>query len=139
MVHSKAKGTRGERELVKFFNEAGWSCIRVAGSGSSRYPSPDLLAGNAIRRVAIECKVTKENKKYFDVGEIAQLQEFSQKFGAESWVGIKFGREQWHFLLLEDLENTGNCWAVSLEQAKRKGLKVEELIDSPGTELLRKV
>ncbi|HLC70743.1 MAG TPA: Holliday junction resolvase Hjc [Candidatus Nanoarchaeia archaeon] len=128
MVNRKAKGTRGERELVKFFNEAGWACIRAPGSGSSSYPSPDILAGNAIRRVAIECKVTKEIKKYFDGAEIAQLKEFSQKFGAESWVGIKFSREPWYFLLLEDLENTGNCWAASLDMAKRKGLNVEELL-----------
>ncbi len=130
MVNHKAKGTRGERELVKFFNDANWSCVRVAGSGSSRYPSPDILAGNAIRRVAIECKMTKEKKKYFDDAEISQLKEFSQKFGAESWVGVKFGREPWYFLLLEDLENTGNLWAVSLEQAKRKGLNAEELLNS---------
>ena len=53
MVNRKAKGTKGERELVKFFNNSGWACIRIAGSGSSRYPSPDILAGNAIRRLAI--------------------------------------------------------------------------------------
>ncbi len=139
MINHKAKGTRGERELVKFFNESGWACLRSPGSGSSTYPSPDILAGNAVRRVAIECKMTKENKKYFDKGEIAQLLEFSQKFGAESWVGIKFGREPWYFLLLEDLENTGNCWAVSVEQAKRKGLLVEELAGRETAEPCRKV
>ena len=76
MINRKAKGTKGERELVKMFNEAGWAAIRIAGSGSSQYPSPDLLAGNAIRRLAIECKVTKENKKYFQKSEIEQLDFF---------------------------------------------------------------
>jgi len=128
MVNRKAKGTRGERELVKFFNGAGWACLRAPGSGSSPYPSPDILAGNAIRRVAIECKVTKEPKKYLLNEEIEQLKEFSGKFGAESWVGIKFGREPWCFLLPEDLEDTGNCRLVSLELAKRKGISAEELI-----------
>ena len=128
MVNRKAKGTRGERELVKYFNEAGWACIRAPGSGSSQYPSPDILAGNAQRRVAIECKMTKSQKKYLLDEEVGQLREFSQKFGAEGWVGLKFDREPWYFLLLEDLENTGNCWAVSLEQAKRKGLNMQELL-----------
>ena len=64
-MNRKAKGTKGERELVKFFNESGWACLRAPGSGSSRYPSPDIIAANAIRRIAIECKVTKNNKKYF--------------------------------------------------------------------------
>jgi len=54
MRNPKAKGSKGERELIKFFNESGWVAIRSAGSGSSQYPSPDILAGNAMRRLAIE-------------------------------------------------------------------------------------
>jgi Holliday junction resolvase len=129
-MNTKAKGTKGERELVKYFNESQWSCIRTAGSGSSRYPSPDLLAANAIRRLAIECKVTKDKNKYFPEEEIAQLREFSQRFGAESWIGIKFAGEDWYFLMLEDLEKTGTAWSASLELAKRRGLSKEELINS---------
>lgn len=129
-MNRKAKGTKGERELVTYFNENNWSCIRVAGSGSSRYPAPDLLAGNAIRRLAIECKVVGENKKYFQGEEIEQLRVFSQRFGAESWIAIHFPRKPWYFVMLEDLEKTGNCWAISLSVAERKGLKIEELIQT---------
>lgn len=130
-MNCKAKGTKGERELVKFFNENNWACIRVAGSGSSRYPSPDILAANAVRRVAIECKVTKDQKKYFQDAEIKQLQTFSQQFGAESWVGVKFPNNPWYFLTLEDIHNTGKCWVVSVDLAKRRGLSTEELIEFP--------
>lgn len=128
MKSAKAKGSKGERELVALFNNAGWACLRAAGSGSQQYPSPDILAANAIRRLAIECKVTKDKKKYFPEEEIEQLRTFSQKFGAESWLGVKFAREPWYFLMLEDLEKTGTLWAASLELAKRRGLKVEELM-----------
>jgi holliday junction resolvase Hjr len=129
MINRKAKGTNAERELVKFFNESGWGAIRIAGSGSSRYPSPDLLAGNAQRRLAIECKVTKDQKKYFTEGEIDQLKEFSLKFGAESWVGVKFAGTDWYFLLLEDLQKTGKAWAISVELAKIRGLTKDNLIN----------
>jgi Holliday junction resolvase len=128
VINRKAKGTKGERELVKFFNENSWSSIRVAGSGSSRYPSPDVLAANAIRRLAIECKVTKDKKKYFQNKEIDQLNEFSTKFGSESWIGVKFPDEPWYFLMPEDLKDTGACWSVSVELAKLRGLTKEELI-----------
>jgi holliday junction resolvase Hjr len=128
MINRKAKGSAGERELVKFFNENNWACLRVAGSGSSRYPSPDILAANAIRRVAIECKVTKDKKKYFPNAEIEQLREFAQKFGAESWVGVKFASEGWYFLMLEDLRDTGSMFMVDLELAKRRGLSQYELV-----------
>ena len=128
VVNKKAKGTNGERELVRLFNEAGWGCIRIAGSGSSRYPSPDILAGNAIRRVAVECKVTAGQKKYLTADEIEQLKVFSQKFGAEAWIGVRFQGEQWYFLMLEDLQNTESNWVVSLEMAKLKGLTMGELV-----------
>ena len=131
MINRKAKGTKGERELVHFFNQQGWSCIRVAGSGSSPYPAPDILAGNAIRRLAIECKVTKDTKKYFSPEEIEQLKVFSRRFGAESWIGIRFARQPWYFILIEDLENTGSNFAVSLEQARHKGVTTEELVNTP--------
>jgi Holliday junction resolvase len=129
MINRKAKGTKGERELVKFFNENDWSCVRIAGSGSTKYPSPDLLAGNASRRLAIECKVTKDKKKYIPKSDIEQLRTFSTKFGAESWVAVKFGPSKWYFLILEDLEDTGNSFAVSLELAKRRGILASEMIN----------
>ncbi len=127
-MNQKAKGSKGERELIKFFNENGWSAIRAAGSGSSRYPSPDILAGNAQRRVAIECKVTKNNKKYFYEEEINQLRVFSEKFGAESWIGVKFPNDPWYFLMLEDLDKKGVMWNISVETARRRGIKAEELV-----------
>lgn len=127
-MNTKAKGSKGERELIHFFNQNGWSAIRAAGSGSQKYPAPDVLAGNAMRRVAIECKVTAETKKYLADEDIEQLRTFANKFGAEGWFGVKFLSEPWYFLMLEDIENTGKCWAISLELAKRKGLKIEELL-----------
>ena len=127
MRSAKAKGSKGERELVAFFNEIGWSCMRAAGSGSSQYPCPDILAGNAIRRLAIECKVTKERKKYFSKAEVEQLQTFGRNFGAEVWVAVKLAKEEWYFLMVEDLEDTGASLAVSVELAKLRGLTKEEL------------
>lgn len=130
-MNRKAKGTKGENELIKFFNEfTSFSAVRMAGSGSSRYPSPDILAANAIRRLAIECKVTKDQKKYFTSEEVSQLREFSHKFGAESWVGVKFAGEDWYFLLLEDLKDTGSMFMVDLSLAKLRGLKKEELVST---------
>ncbi len=127
-MNTKAKGSKGERELVKAFNQAGWVCIRTAGSGSSSYPAPDLLAGNAIRRLAIECKVIGANNKYFPPDEINQLQFFAKTFGAESWIAIQFPKEQWYFVMLEDLEKTATNWAISVEIAKRRGLTFAEVI-----------
>ena len=111
----------------KFWGD-GWAAIRIAGSGSSKYPSPDLLVGNNLRKLAIECKVTKDKSKYFERDEILELKEFSRIFGAESWIAIRFASNPWYFLTLEDLKETNNGFSANYETAKNKGLLFEELI-----------
>lgn len=125
---SKRKGSDGERELIDLFWELGWVAHRIAGSGSSKYPSPDVLAGNGKRTLAIEAKVTKEDRKYFLKEEISALLEFSRLFGAEPWVSIKFGKESWLFFSLEDLKQTEKGWSIRKEDGKHKGLLIEEII-----------
>lgn len=122
----KSKGINAERELVHKFWAAGWACIRVAGSGSSKYPSPDLLAGNARRKLAIECKVTGESTKYLGKDDVEQIRAFSKAFGAEAWIAIKIAR-QWRFMMLEDIRETPAGYAISAELAETKGLTFEEL------------
>ncbi len=128
MRNTKAKGSQGERELVSFFNMNGWACLRAAGSGSTKYPCPDILAGNGHRRLAIECKVTKDKKKYFSRDEIDQLKIFARMFGAEAWTAVKFAQEPWYFFMLEDLEETSKSFVASSELGTRKGLLKEEII-----------
>jgi Holliday junction resolvase len=124
---SKIKGIRGERDLIRMFWSAGWAAIRSAGSGSQSYPSPDLLVGNKSRRLAIEAKVTKEDRKYFSHADVRQLTAFSEYFGAESWFAIKFLKNDWVFFSPEDLDQTDGSYVASVELADRKGLSFEEL------------
>ena len=131
-MNRKAKGTNAERELVSKFWNASWAALRVAGSGSSRFPSPDVLAGNGYRRLAIECKTVAELRKYLDAGRVEELKTFSAKFGAEPWIGVRFPaalvNEQWHFVSLEDLAKTEKGHVISIQLARRKGLTFEQLI-----------
>jgi holliday junction resolvase Hjr len=127
----KSKGLNAERDLIhKFWGTGKWAAIRVAGSGSSRYPSPDILAGNNIRKLAIECKASREKVRYLTKEEIQDLKKFSEIFGAEAWIGIKFDREEWFFVVLEDLKETENNFMIDYNIVKNKGLLFEELISS---------
>ena len=125
---SKTKGINAERELIHLFWENKWSACRVAGSGSMRYPSPDIIAGNNVRKIALECKVTKNIKQYLTSKETAELREFADQFGAEPWIGIKFNNVAWYFLSPDDLEKAGKQFGVSIPLAKRRGLSFKELI-----------
>ncbi len=42
----KSKGSRFERDLIAELWKAGLAAIRVAGSGVSTFPCPDIVAGN---------------------------------------------------------------------------------------------
>ena len=110
------------------FWSKGWACLRSAGSGSMKYPGPDLLAGNKIRKVAIECKSTSDNKKYLDNEDIQQLREFCDIFGAEPWFAVRFSRMSWLFLSLEDIEKTEKGFVIDSKVAERRGLLIDELI-----------
>ena len=125
----KSKGINAERELIhKFWAAKKWSAVRIAGSGSMKYPSADVLATNKLRRLAIECKTSGDKSRYLTKEEVKQLKEFSDIFGAEPWIAVRFDRNDWLFLSLDDLEDTGNNYLVSLKIAENKGLLFEELI-----------
>lgn len=125
---SKARGTEAERDLIRKFWDSGWAAMRAAGSGSSQYPSPDIVAGKYGRRLAIECKLTKENKKYFPAEEIRLLNYFAKTFCGEAWVAVKFPKLEWMFFNPEDLNQAGKNFSASVELAELKGLSFEELI-----------
>ncbi|NTV22890.1 MAG: Holliday junction resolvase [Nanoarchaeota archaeon] len=126
----KSKGSNAERALVKMFWGSGWAAMRAAGSGSTHFPSPDVLAANKIRRIAIESKATKDTRKYFPDEEIKQLRDFADYFGAEPWLAIKFDGIAWVFVNPEDLKKTKEANVFSVDDIPLRGLSFEELIQT---------
>jgi holliday junction resolvase Hjr len=128
-MSKKSKGTSAERELIHKFWDNGWAAFRAAGSGSSRFPCPDIIAGNSIRKIAIEVKYINSESKYFTRDEIDELKEFSHIFGCEAWVGIKFQGKGWQFFSVEDLRQTDQSYCVSIKDYELKGFSFEKLIE----------
>lgn len=126
-ANRKSKGTKAERDLIHMFWGAGWAAFRAAGSGSMPVPCPDVIAGNIVRKLAIEVKVTADSTKYFTAEEINDLLKFAQTFGAEPWLGIKFDREGFFFINPEDLKKTEKSYSIKLDVAKDRGLSFEQL------------
>lgn len=131
-MSTKSRGTNAERDLVHKFWAANWACFRSAGSGSNHYPTPDLICGNNLCKLAIEVKLTTSERQYFDKKEIDDLRLFGKLFGAEPWVAIKFSRQEWLFLTIEDLEETPKSFVASQEVALRRGLTFSDLIGRKG-------
>lgn len=126
-MNKKQLGTNAERELIHLFWKNEIPAIRVAGSGSMKYPSPDIIAGTSLRKIVIECKKVKGNKLYIPKNEINLLITFSKKFGAEPFIGVKFGKE-WFFIIIEDLRETLASYSINTEEVRIKGLLFEDII-----------
>ncbi|RLE48099.1 Holliday junction resolvase [Candidatus Woesearchaeota archaeon] len=106
LKNKKKKGTDAERDLIHIFWKNGWAAVRIAGSGSMKYPSPDILAGKNGTLYAIECKTTKSDKQYFEKKEIQELKEFSKITAAMAFVAVKYQGEEWKFYPLTSLTET---------------------------------
>ncbi len=124
----KSKGINAERELIHLFWNNGWSACRIAGSGSIKYPAPDVVAGNNMRKIALECKATRDIRQRFSRKQIEELDVFARTFGAEPWVGVRFDRLDWYFFTLEDLKESPEGFSITLSNAKTKGFLFDELI-----------
>jgi len=124
----KSKGINAERDLIHKFWSENIPAVRIAGSGSSKYPSPDILAGTRERKFAIEAKITKEGKKYLTKDEVKALKKFADLFGAEPWIAVKFKGTEWLFLPIGEIEETEKCFLIEKEMSEKKGVLFEELM-----------
>ena len=108
----KSKGTRFERDLISELWRAGFAAIRVAGSGVSPFPCPDIVAGNGRVYLAIEVKMRKNLPLYLSTEEVEQLVKFARGFGAEAYVALKLPRKKWKFFPVDKLEKTEKNYKV---------------------------
>lgn len=128
---SKRKGTRYERELFHMFHNTGkFMPVRAAGSGSTTIEAPDLIIGSKNLTLAIECKALKKGTKYFKEGEIEQLLAFSERFGANPLVGMRYDNLGWFFINANKIPKTKNgVHHLSQDLVQKKGVKFEQLVD----------
>ncbi len=125
----KAKGSRTERELMHLFYASGkFMPCRIAGSGSTTLPAPDLIVGGMKRVLAIECKAGK-GRRDIKKEQIEELKLFSKLFGAEPWIGVRFDKMPWHFLELRQLGiSKGKNYFVTPELVRKIGISFDELV-----------
>lgn len=128
-MNRKAKGTSAERDLVHKFWGLGWVACRVAGSGSMRYPSPDIIAGNYKKCLVIECKTCSGEIQYLTNQQITDLLKFADILKAEPWIAVKFSSKAWFFVHPLNLKETeGKNYGIKKEEVSILGKTIEELI-----------
>ena len=125
MVHYN-KGANAERELIRSFSEKGFAVLRVAGSGVSPLPSPDVVALKSGRILAFECKALKGNYLAIPVVTFNDEVNWAETAGAEFFVAWKVPHQGWFFIKPECFRNAGKNFMVSLVDAQKNSLKLED-------------
>ncbi len=129
-----SRGIPDERSLARLLWARGFAVMRAPASGASTpMPRPDLIVGSRDRglQFAIEVKTTRRDVLYIPGASIAQLLEFSQRFGCQPIVALKFKGQKppWIFLRPYQLEATPSLnFKISFEDALRKGMDLKTLI-----------
>lgn len=123
----KAKGSVFERNLVHKFWESGWGAARIAGSGSSKLPAPDIIAGRPGRMIVIEAKASADKSKYLTVEEVDQLILLARALGAEPWIAVKFNGRGIKFCSANSAKRTEKSVIVSSDDPLL--LTFEELLE----------
>jgi len=122
----KGKGSRFERDLIGELWKNGFAAIRVAGSGVSHFPCPDIVAGNRGKVLAIEVKMRTSLPLYLSKEEIEKLRKFSEIFGAEELVALKLPRKDWKFFRIKDLCETGKGYRID-EETYANGMDIYDI------------
>lgn len=130
LKNKKQKGSNAERELIHMLWSKGYACVRAAGSGCTTFPSPDIIASNGRHKLAFECKSFSADYVHLEYDQIAQLVEFSQKFGADAWVAVRYEGKDWVFLDMARIQKTaGDNFKVSKSFAYDDGHSFEKLME----------
>lgn len=124
---NKHKGANAERELYHMFVSNSYAAVRAAGSGMMENTSCDLIAGKKGKKYCVECKASKDTLKYITKKQIEEFLVFSDVFGLEPVIAVRFNREGWFFIHPKNLKDSGKNWCVSLELAKDKGKRFGEM------------
>ena len=121
MPKNKSKGSKTERELFqKFIEDGRYRVVRVAGSGVMENADCDLIAGKKGKKYAIEVKASKKPIKYITKEQIENFLIFSDIFGLNPVIALRFNGNGWLFLHPKKLRDSGKNMVVTLEEAKKK-------------------
>lgn len=128
------RGIQDERTLVRQLWKKGFAVLRAPASGAStKMDRPDILAGNKMKglQFAIEVKTTLKECLYIREKSINQLIDFSQRFGCQPILAIKYKRRRrnWIFINPDRLTLTPSLnYKLTFRDALRLGVDFKTLI-----------
>ena len=122
-----AKGADAERELIHLLFDKGFSVVRVAGSGKTALPAPDLIALHKGRILAFECKAWASGSIHIPVSQMQELLSWCDRAGAEIFLAWKYPHKGWFFLKPGDFSQTDKNNSITLRHAQARAIHLDVL------------
>ncbi|NPB01243.1 MAG: Holliday junction resolvase [Crenarchaeota archaeon] len=146
MGDPKAKGFRVERELANKLWSLGFAVMRGAasGAGARKRFVPDLVAMKNGKIIVLELKYrSKENDTIrIEFSRISRLAEFAKRAGGRAYIAVKYGKESWRFIPLEDmekLEKDSTGVKIRKNLVDKIGITLKQLIERELSESIEKI
>ena len=111
------KGANAERELLRIIYNNGFGCVRIAGSGATILPSPDIVALSPNKKISFECKAWNSNYLNVSIEQMTELIKWGEISGTEVFVAWKIPQKGWFFLKPEHFNKKAKSYAISKKQA----------------------
>jgi Holliday junction resolvase len=127
MVHYR-KGANAERELIHLLFKRGMAVLRVAGSGKTSLPSPDVIAMKPGLQLAIECKAWSKSYLSIANAQMDELHKWSEMAGAELYIAWKIPRKGWRFLKPSQFSRGSKGYNISVKKALSHGIDLGVVI-----------
>jgi len=127
MQHKK-KGSNAERELLFMLYDHGFATARIAGSGSSTLPTPDIIAIKNKVGFAIECKTKAGEYLNMRPEQIEELAIWEKLSGNKAFVAWRLGKNEWYFLHYSKMNKTKKAYSIKRAEIKEKGVNFNTFI-----------
>lgn len=118
------KGANAERELIHIFFNHGFSVVRVAGSGKTALPAPDIIALGKGRYLCFECKAWDKHYLNISQQQMAEVISWNNRARTELFIAWKIPRKGWFFLKPEQMKKTGKGFSINQAEAMKIGLNL---------------
>jgi Holliday junction resolvase len=125
---NKRKGSNAERELLLSLYNKKYAVSRVAGSGSSPLPTPDIIALKNKKAYAIECKTKKGKYLNIKKTQIEELKIWEKLSSFKSYVAWRIAKNKWYFVHISKLKETKKAYSIKKEEIIEKGIDFDTFI-----------
>lgn len=122
------KGANAERELLKIIYENGFGCVRIAGSGATILPAPDIVALSPNKRLSFECKAWNSNYLNISITQMDELIRWGKISGTEVFIAWKMPQKGWFFLKPQHFSKKEKSFAITKKQAYKKNQNLSVIL-----------